>query len=150
MFSTYIVSAFAMQAVFMMAAGYVLMKAGAITCLTIAVGVNQFSLFQQQKQKQNKKQKVLVVSAFAVQAVFMMAAGYVLTKVGAITCLTIAVGIGGFAWSGFSVNHLDIAPQFASILMGLSNTFATLPGIISPALTGAVVTDQVRETRVDR
>ena len=84
--------------------------------------------------------------AFAVQAVFMVAAGYVMTKAAAITCLTIAVGIGGFAWSGFSVNHLDIAPQFASILMGLSNTFATLPGILSPALTGAVVTDQVRYT----
>lgn len=83
------------------------------------------------------------VSAFAIQAIFMVAAGYVMTKAAAISCLTIAVGIGGFAWSGFSVNHLDIAPQFASILMGLSNTFATLPGIVSPAFTGAVVTSQV-------
>ncbi|KAL8592937.1 hypothetical protein ACOMHN_050764 [Nucella lapillus] len=76
------------------------------------------------------------------EAVFMVAAGYVMTPAAAIACLTIAVGIGGLAWSGFSVNHLDIAPQFASILMGLSNTFATLPGIISPILTGAIVTDQ--------
>ena len=73
----------------------------------------------------------------------MVAAGYVMTKAAAIACLTFAVGIGGFAWSGFSVNHLDIAPQFASILMGVSNTFATLPGIVSPLLTGAIVTDQV-------
>jgi ACS family sodium-dependent inorganic phosphate cotransporter len=79
---------------------------------------------------------------------FMVAAGYVMTKVAAITCLTVAVGIGGFAWSGFSVNHLDIAPQFAGILMGVSNTFATLPGIISPALVGAIVTDQVTQMRV--
>ncbi|KAK7471778.1 hypothetical protein BaRGS_00035600 [Batillaria attramentaria] len=86
--------------------------------------------------------KLFTCGAFAIQAIFMVAAGYVMTKAAAITCLTIAVGIGGFAWSGFSVNHLDVAPQFASILMGLSNTFATLPGIISPALTGAVVTDQ--------
>lgn len=86
--------------------------------------------------------KLFTCGAFAIQAVFMVAAGYVMTKAAAISCLTIAVGIGGFAWAGFSVNHLDVAPQFASILMGLSNTFATLPGIISPALTGAVVTDQ--------
>ncbi|KAK7105272.1 sialin-like [Littorina saxatilis] len=86
--------------------------------------------------------KIFTCGAFAVQAVFMVAAGYVMTKAAAISCLTIAVGIGGFAWAGFSVNHLDIAPQFASILMGLSNTFATLPGIVSPALTGAIVTDQ--------
>lgn len=86
--------------------------------------------------------KIFTCGAFAVQAIFMVAAGYVMTKAAAITCLTLAVGIGGFAWAGFSVNHLDIAPQFASILMGVSNTFATLPGIISPGLTGAVVTDQ--------
>ena len=73
----------------------------------------------------------------------MIAAGYVMTKTAAIVCLTLAVGLGGFAWAGFSVNHLDIAPPFASILMGVSNTFATLPGIISPALTGAIVTNQV-------
>lgn len=42
-----------------------------------------------------------------------------------------------------SVNHLDIAPQHASVLMGLSNTVATLPGIISPSLAGAIVSDKV-------
>lgn len=43
----------------------------------------------------------------------------------------------------FSVNHLDIAPQFASVLMGISNTVATLPGIISPILTGRIVRHKV-------
>lgn len=42
-----------------------------------------------------------------------------------------------------SVNHLDIAPQHASVLMGISNTLANLPGIISPALTGFIVTNAV-------
>lgn len=42
-----------------------------------------------------------------------------------------------------SVNHLDIAPQHASILMGLSNTFATLPGILSPIISGYIVTTPV-------
>ncbi|CAG5124437.1 unnamed protein product [Candidula unifasciata] len=86
--------------------------------------------------------KIFTCGAFAIQAIFMVAAGYVMTRAAAVICLTVAVGIGGFAWAGFSVNHLDIAPQFASILMGLSNTFATLPGIISPGLTSVIVTDQ--------
>lgn len=42
-----------------------------------------------------------------------------------------------------SVNHLDIAPQHASVLMGLSNTFATLPGILSPLISGYIVTEKV-------
>ncbi|GFR81804.1 vesicular glutamate transporter [Elysia marginata] len=86
--------------------------------------------------------KVFTCGAFAIQAVFMVAAGYLMSRAAAVVCLTVAVGVGGFAWSGFSVNHLDIAPQFASILMGLSNTFATLPGIISPALTSVVVENE--------
>jgi hypothetical protein len=45
----------------------------------------------------------------------------------------------------FSVNPLDIAPQFASILMGLSNTVATLPGMVSPLLTGHLVQHKVRK-----
>lgn len=43
----------------------------------------------------------------------------------------------------FRVNHLDIAPQHASVLMGISNTFATVPGIVSPALTGYIVQNSV-------
>lgn len=86
--------------------------------------------------------KIFTCGAFLSQMVFMVAAGYVMTPVAAIVCLTIAVGLGGFAWGGFSVNHLDIAPQYASILMGISNTFATIPGIVSPALTGVIVSDQ--------
>ena len=58
-------------------------------------------------------------------------------------CLTLAVGGGGFAFSGFFVNHLDIAAPFSGILMGFSNMVATLPGIASPLLTGAIVQNQV-------
>lgn len=45
----------------------------------------------------------------------------------------------------FSVNHLDIAPQHASVLMGIGNTFATIPGIVSPMLTGYLVVEQTSE-----
>lgn len=31
-------------------------------------------------------------------------------------------------YTNFRVNHLDIAPGHASVLMGISNTFATIPG----------------------
>lgn len=49
--------------------------------------------------------------AFLAQTVFMMLAAYLLSPVSSMVCITIAVGLGAFAWSGFAVNHLDVAPQ---------------------------------------
>lgn len=49
---------------------------------------------------------------------------------------------GALSICGYGVNHLDIAPQYASVLMGLSNTVATIPGIISPLIAGFIVTEQ--------
>ncbi|XP_013178070.1 PREDICTED: vesicular glutamate transporter 1 isoform X1 [Papilio xuthus] len=89
--------------------------------------------------------KIFNCGAFLSQTIFMVAAAYSSNVVACVVFLTIAVGLGGFAWSGFSVNHLDIAPPHASVLMGLSNTVATLPGIISPPLAGAIVTDRTAE-----
>ncbi|PSN50732.1 Vesicular glutamate transporter 2 [Blattella germanica] len=86
--------------------------------------------------------KLCNCGAFVCQTLFLLAAAHSTTPTAVIASLTVAVGFGGFAWAGFSVNHLDIAPQFASILMGLSNTVATLPGMISPLLTGHLVQDK--------
>ena len=58
--------------------------------------------------------------------------------------ISLSLGCGGFAWAGFSINHLDIAPQYAAILMGISNTIGTIPGIVSPVITGFIVQDGVR------
>lgn len=80
--------------------------------------------------------------AFVAQTAFMLGAAFAQTLTACIVCLTMAVGLGAFAWCGFSVNHLDIAPQHASVLMGLGNTFATLPGILSPTITSYIVDDK--------
>jgi ACS family sodium-dependent inorganic phosphate cotransporter len=57
--------------------------------------------------------KLFTCGAFISQTLFMICAAYVGTPGWAIACLTIAIGLGGFAWAGFSVNHLDLAPQYA-------------------------------------
>ncbi|XP_031549271.1 vesicular glutamate transporter 1-like [Actinia tenebrosa] len=79
---------------------------------------------------------------FLAQAVCLVIAGYTTDWMVVVVCLTLSVGLGGLAFSGYFVNHLDIAPQYASVLMGISNTVATLPGILSPLLTGAIVQHQ--------
>lgn len=49
-----------------------------------------------------------------------------------------------FALSGFNVNHLDIAPRYASILMGISNGVGTLSGMVCPLIVGAMTKNKVR------
>ncbi|VVC38183.1 Major facilitator superfamily,Major facilitator superfamily domain [Cinara cedri] len=84
-------------------------------------------------------------SAFLSQAVFMFLVGNSKNSVESIICLTLGVGLGAFAIPGFMVNPLDIAPQYASIVLGISNTIATIPGIISPMLTGFIVKNKTAE-----
>lgn len=45
--------------------------------------------------------------------------------------------IGGM-FCGFLANHIDIAPNFAGTLMAITNTAATLPGIIVPVFVGQI------------
>jgi len=35
---------------------------------------------------------------------------------------TLTMGTLGFSRGGFSVNHMDIAPKYAGVVMGISNT----------------------------
>ena len=46
---------------------------------------------------------------------------------------TAALGVG---WSGFAPNMLDIAPRHCAVLIGVSNTLATIPGVAGVAITG--------------
>lgn len=47
-----------------------------------------------------------------------------------------ALGMLGLTWVGYAVNHLEITPKHADILMGVTNTAGTLPGIIGVAVSG--------------
>lgn len=67
----------------------------------------------------------------------------ILIKGGAVTALTLGVAFSGFAISGYNVNHLDIAPRYASILMGMSNGIGTMAGIICPIVIDHLTEDKV-------
>jgi MFS transporter, ACS family, solute carrier family 17 (sodium-dependent inorganic phosphate cotransporter), other len=57
----------------------------------------------------------------------------------AVALVTISICGTALSAGGFAVNHFDIAPRYAGILMGISNTAATLPGIIGVAATGFIL-----------
>lgn len=72
-------------------------------------------------------------------ALAMLALGRTSSPGAAVAALTVALGLSGACSAGFAANGLDIAPRYAGVVFGLSNTLATLPGIVSPALVGALV-----------
>lgn len=59
-----------------------------------------------------------------------------------VTLLTIGVGMNGGIYSGFKINHLDISPTYAGILMALTNCTANLAGLLAPLVAGHFI-DQV-------
>ena len=50
-----------------------------------------------------------------------------------------ATGTLALSFAGFSPNTFDISPRYADVIWGISNTFATVPGIIGVAATGWLV-----------
>ncbi|XP_068642892.1 probable anion transporter 6, chloroplastic [Aristolochia californica] len=50
--------------------------------------------------------------------------------------LTSGLGLSSFALSGLYCTHQDISPEYASILLGITNTVGAVPGIVGVALTG--------------
>ncbi|KAJ7427287.1 Vesicular glutamate transporter 2 [Willisornis vidua] len=85
------------------------------------------------------------MAGFGMEATLLLVVGYSHSKGVAISFLVLAVGFSGFAISGFNVNHLDIAPRYASILMGISNGVGTLSGMVCPIIVGAMTKNKTRE-----
>ena len=82
---------------------------------------------------------VVVVVAMANGAIFLLLCGYFgTTTISAVSLLTLAVGFQGCVLAGSNINHLDIAPRFSGLLMGLSNMAATIPGIVGPIIAKAI------------
>jgi ACS family sodium-dependent inorganic phosphate cotransporter len=54
----------------------------------------------------------------------------------ALTLVCAATAALGIGWSGFAANMLDIAPRHGAVLIGVSNTLATIPGVAGVAITG--------------
>jgi ACS family sodium-dependent inorganic phosphate cotransporter len=83
--------------------------------------------------------KLMQTTAFAIGGLPILALPSIHSAAAAVALATVSLGATGMATGGFAVNHLDVAPRYAGILMGLSNTFATLPGIIGVAATGFIL-----------
>lgn len=61
-----------------------------------------------------------------------------------VALLTIGLGLNGGIYSGFKINHLDITPRFAGILMSFTNCTANLAGLLAPMAAGNIIEGKVR------
>ncbi len=83
--------------------------------------------------------KSMQSAAFAIGAISLVTVPAAASPAMAVALLTVAASANGISSAAFGVNHLDVAPTYAGILMGISNTIATIPGIIGVAATGLIV-----------
>ncbi|RUS90909.1 hypothetical protein EGW08_001306 [Elysia chlorotica] len=64
----------------------------------------------------------------------------------AMTLLTVGIALTGFQYGGgLFLSPGDIAPRYAGVVYGISNTMATLPGFLSPLAIGYLTVDQTQE-----
>ncbi|GFZ17840.1 phosphate transporter 4;6 [Actinidia rufa] len=86
-----------------------------------------------------KTRKVLNTVGFVVASFALMALPLFRTAGGAVFCSSVALGFLALGRAGFAVNHMDVAPRYAGIVMGVSNTAGTLAGIVGVDLTGRLL-----------
>ncbi|OIS95787.1 PREDICTED: probable anion transporter 5 [Nicotiana attenuata] len=95
-----------------------------------------------------KTRKLLNTVGFVVASLALMALPYFRTSGGALFCSSVALGFLALGRSGFAVNYMDIAPRYAGIIMGISNTAGTLAGIVGVDLTGRLL-EAAKDAQLD-
>jgi len=83
--------------------------------------------------------KLIQTAGFSMGAVPLLFLPRVTDPAIALTLVTVSACCGAMSLAAFGVNHLDVGPRYAGILMGISNTAATIPGIVGVAVTGLIL-----------
>ncbi|XP_070778423.1 sialin [Enoplosus armatus] len=86
--------------------------------------------------------KLFTLAGLLPGAAFLVAVGYAgCSHILTVTFLTLSTTIGGISASGVFINQIDIAPRYAGFLLGITNTFGTIPGVVAPIATGYFTKD---------
>ncbi|XP_075029458.1 sodium-dependent phosphate transport protein 3-like isoform X1 [Calonectris borealis] len=77
-------------------------------------------------------------------AVFLVAVPYIgCSSTVIVVLLTLALTIISMTGAGININHIDIAPRYAGFLLGITNTFGIVAGIIAPTTVGLLVSQVI-------
>ena len=83
--------------------------------------------------------KLLQTLGIGGSACFLLLLPHVTSASAGVVVMCCASGMLGLCQAGFAANGFDIAPRYADVIWGISNTFATIPGIVGVAITGWLV-----------
>ncbi len=83
--------------------------------------------------------KIMQIVGCSASALSLLVVGEVESAGLAIAIMSVGTGLGAFVTGGFAVNHMDIAPRHAGTLMGITNTVATIPGIVGVYASGLIL-----------
>ena len=77
-------------------------------------------------------------------AVCILGASYAeCDRITAVTCFVIGMGLNGAYIAGIKTNNFDLAPNYAGVMMALSNSICSSSGFIAPYVVG-IFTPNVR------
>ena len=57
----------------------------------------------------------------------------------AVVFLVLSVGFNGASYSGYQGNHMELSPNYAGTLMGITNMIGNFAGFITPYVAGVLV-----------
>lgn len=110
-----------------------------VSCLS---GVAADSLIERRIFSVTVTRKLFTAVGMTLPAVFLVCVCYVgCSHVLTVLFLTLSTATGGVTGAGVYMNQIDIAPRYAGFLLGITNTFGTIPGVIAPIVTGYFTED---------
>nr|XP_019960210.1 PREDICTED: sialin-like isoform X1 [Paralichthys olivaceus] len=114
---------------------------GAFVLSTLS-GVVADSLIERRLLSITAVRKLFTVTGLLFPTVFLVAVVYAgCSHILTVTFLTLSMTTGGVSASGVFINQIDIAPRYAGFLLGITNTFGTIPGVVAPIVTGYFTKD---------
>ncbi|GFW53281.1 putative sialin, partial [Trichonephila clavipes] len=51
-----------------------------------------------------------------------------------VALLSMALALNGFIYSGFNITHVDMSPEYAGTIFGITNAISNVCGIIGPMI----------------
>lgn len=76
-------------------------------------------------------------------ALAMISFLFATSATGATILLTIALSLNSGVVTGFMTNHMDLAPNFAGTLIGITNSLANVTTLLEPLLVRFIIRDPV-------